>query len=127
LYNAGIEERKEKPRMSVFYELLAQKADLDRQIEEARLREFEAAAAQCRELIELFDLTPQDVGFVRTQVLAARKVKQAEKTFHPAKVRTSPLPALYRDPATGNTWTGRGPTPQWLKGHKDDFLIRDAT
>jgi DNA-binding protein H-NS len=113
--------------MSVYLELLAQLKDLDRQIEEARLCEFDAAAAQCRELIELFGLTPQDVGFVRTQVLAARKVKKGEKTFHPAKVRTSPLPALYRDPATGNTWTGRGPPPHWLQGHKDDYLIREAS
>lgn len=116
----------EKQGMSSYLELLAQKADLDRQIEEARLREFDDAVAQCRELIALFDMTPQDVGFVRTQVLAAGKVKRSEKTFQQS-IRNSPPPPLYRDPATGNTWSGRGRSPAWLEGHKDEFLIRDKS
>lgn len=36
-----------------------------------------------------------------------------------------PQPALYRDPASGATWSGRGPAPAWLAGAKDrtKFLI----
>lgn len=36
-----------------------------------------------------------------------------------------PQPALYRDPASGATWSGRGPAPAWLSGAKDrtKFLI----
>lgn len=36
----------------------------------------------------------------------------------------------YRDPATGQTWSGRGRTPRWLTAaeehgrHRDDFLIK---
>ena len=30
----------------------------------------------------------------------------------------------YRDPATGDTWTGRGKAPRWIAGkNRDDFLI----
>lgn len=36
-----------------------------------------------------------------------------------------PQPALYRDPQTGLTWSGRGPAPSWLASVKDrtSFLI----
>lgn len=113
--------------MAGYLELLAQKAELDRQIADARQQELDAAIAQCRELIELFELTPHDVGFVQTQKLAARKVKQGDKTFPVAGVRMSTRPPLYRDPATGNTWNGHGRAPRWLDGHKDEFLIRNVS
>lgn len=40
-----------------------------------------------------------------------------------------PQPAKYRDPATGATWSGRGPAPVWLASAKDRnaFLIVGAT
>jgi DNA-binding protein H-NS len=36
--------------------------------------------------------------------------------------------AKYRDPATGNTWTGHGRAPQWIKGasNRNDFLIANS-
>jgi len=36
-----------------------------------------------------------------------------------------PQAAKYRDPKSGATWSGRGPTPAWLAGAKDrsKFLI----
>ncbi|QCP52470.1 histidine biosynthesis protein HisIE [Trinickia violacea] len=39
-----------------------------------------------------------------------------------------PQPALYRDPKSGATWSGRGPAPAWLAGAKDRtaFLIAGA-
>jgi DNA-binding protein H-NS len=40
----------------------------------------------------------------------------------------SPQPAMYRDPKSGATWSGRGPAPAWLAGAKDraKFLIGGA-
>jgi DNA-binding protein H-NS len=40
-----------------------------------------------------------------------------------------PQPALYRDPKTGATWSGRGPAPAWIAGARDrsKFLIDGAT
>ena len=41
-----------------------------------------------------------------------------------------PVPAKYRDPSTGQTWSGRGRTPRWLTAaeaqgrHRDTFLIK---
>ncbi len=113
--------------MSRFFELRDQLAALDVQIEEARLREFGPAVSQVRELIELYGMTPQDVGFVRTQVLAPHKVAKGERTFQPRKVNTSRFPPLYRDLNSGKTWNGRGPAPRWLDGYRDEYLIRDAS
>ncbi|MFM0324836.1 H-NS family nucleoid-associated regulatory protein [Caballeronia glebae] len=38
------------------------------------------------------------------------------------------LPAKYRDPKSGATWSGRGPAPKWLASAKDrnKFLIEQA-
>ena len=42
--------------------------------------------------------------------------------------RTGPQPALYLDPKSGATWSGRGPAPAWLAAAKDrtKFLIAGA-
>jgi DNA-binding protein H-NS len=42
--------------------------------------------------------------------------------------RKGPQPALYRDPKSGATWSGRGRAPAWLAGAKDrtKFLIDGA-
>jgi len=42
--------------------------------------------------------------------------------------RTGPQPALYRDPKSGATWSGRGRAPVWLASVKDrsKFLIDGA-
>ncbi|SAK98289.1 histone family protein nucleoid-structuring protein H-NS [Caballeronia temeraria] len=41
---------------------------------------------------------------------------------------TGALPAKYRDPKSGATWSGRGPSPKWLASAKDrtKFLIGQA-
>jgi len=34
------------------------------------------------------------------------------------------LPARYRDPASGNEWSGRGNTPLWIRGKdRSRFVI----
>jgi DNA-binding protein H-NS len=62
-----------------------------------------------------------DVNSERPAVAAKRTVKAGNY------VRGPQVPK-YRDPATGVTWSGRGPAPAWLAGAKDRtaFLIADA-
>ncbi|MFM0140097.1 H-NS family nucleoid-associated regulatory protein [Caballeronia grimmiae] len=50
------------------------------------------------------------------------------KTAKPGNYRRGPQPALYRDPKSGATWSGRGKAPAWLAGAKDrtKFLIDGA-
>lgn len=105
--------------MSRYRELLAKRDELQKQIEAVR----EEAAQTCRELIEAFALTAHDVGLVKTQQVPAVKPKKAERTF-PAQRKRGPQPPLYRDPASGATWSGRGKEPGWLTGHRDEYLIK---
>lgn len=111
--------------MSRYKELLEQQAKLTKQIEEARAIEAGEAAKVCRQLIEQWGLSPQDVGFVRTQHIPTKRVPKGDKTFAAKHQTRKPAPPLYRDPKTGATWSGRGKEPGWLKDHRDEYLIRD--
>jgi DNA-binding protein H-NS len=85
-------------------ELLAQKEALENQIAQVQKEERGAAIAQARALIEEHGLSAADLGFGPKPKAAppARKVA-----------------AKYRDKATGQTWSGRGLQPRWLKAAID--------
>lgn len=95
--------------MSSYQELQAQIAELQKQAEAARSSEIAAAKAKIAEIMKEYGLTISDLG-------VASKTK-------PTKVR-EPVAVKYRDPATGDTWTGRGRSPRWLDGkNKSDFVV----
>ena len=86
--------------MTTLAALLAQKADLERRIADARKSETAAAIAQARAIVAEYGLVESDV-FGKT-----RKTSQVPGAVAPK----------YRDPATGKTWSGRGKAPQWIAG-----------
>jgi DNA-binding protein H-NS len=88
--------------MANYKELLAQRAALDKQIEELRQAELHSATAQVRQLVAEWGLSPEDCGF-KSGIATARK--QAKST--------SVVAAKYRGP-NGETWSGRGRAPKWL-------------
>jgi len=93
-------------------DLIAQKEALEAQIAQQRQSELAAAIAQVKALVQEHGLTAEDVFGG-----AARRVKSSEKA-------TNKVAAKYRDPVTGNTWSGRGLAPKWLAGkNKADYLI----
>jgi DNA-binding protein H-NS len=93
-----------------YKDLLQQREALEQAIAAARQREISEAVAKVRELVAEFGLTPQDV-------FVSRGSKASTK---PA----SKVAAKYRDPATGQTWTGRGKAPKWIDGKdRDQFVI----
>jgi DNA-binding protein H-NS len=55
-------------------------------------------------------------------------VTAASKAGKAGNYVRGPQAPKYRDPATGTTWSGRGPAPAWLAGAKDRtaFLIAGA-
>ena len=64
-----------------------------------------------RELVAEFGLTVQDVFPGRATKSGAAKA-------------VSKVAAKYRDPATGQTWTGRGKAPKWIDGKdRTPFVI----
>lgn len=92
--------------MPKLHELLAQKAELERQIVDAQREERAAAIAQIRALMSQYGLTLADIGG-RAPAAAPRR---ANGPGAGAKV-----PPKYRDPETGATWSGRGLKPKWLE------------
>lgn len=96
--------------METYKDLLDQKSELERRIEEARQREIAGAIEQVRALIQEFGLSEADVfGKSRGPVSKSAGTKVAPK---------------YRDPVSGATWTGRGKAPRWIEGKdRNSFLI----
>ena len=95
--------------MSTYKELLKQREDLEQQIQEARRTELSDAVAKVRALIAEYELSADDV-------------------FPPARARSSnagsKVAPKYRDPATGQTWTGRGKPPKWIQDQdREKFAI----
>lgn len=85
--------------MAKLTELLAQRASLDQQIAQTQREERQQAIAQIKTLMAEYGLNAAD--------LTARAAK---KTGSGAKVA-----AKFRNKTTGESWSGRGLQPRWLK------------
>lgn len=95
--------------MPSYKELVKQRESLDQQIQAARQQELAGAVTQVRALVAEFGLTAQDVFPSGRARSASSGSKVAPK---------------YRNPATGQTWTGRGKPPRWIQGQeRDQFAI----
>ena len=97
-----------------YKELLKEREALEQAIATARQQELSEAIQKARELVAEFGLTVQDVfpaGRVAT--------KSSGKSSTGNKVA-----AKYRDPSSGQTWTGRGKAPKWIDGQdRTKYLI----
>jgi DNA-binding protein H-NS len=99
-------------------ELLAQRAAIEKQIADAQREERGGAIAKIRALMAEFGLTAADITAKSTAV----------KVPGPGK-STGKVAPKFRNAATGETWSGRGLQPKWLKaalgaGAKlEDFTI----
>ncbi|MBK7615524.1 MAG: H-NS histone family protein [Vitreoscilla sp.] len=87
--------------MTSIQDLLAQKAALEKQIAEAQRAARTDAIAKVKALMAEYGLTAADL---------AGKAPTAPKAEGSKKVA-----AKYRDPASGQAWTGRGLKPKWLQ------------
>ena len=95
--------------MTSYKELIKQRESLELQIADARKKELAQAIAQARALVAEFGLTAQDIfpsGRAQTKRAGAK------------------VAAKYRNPATNETWTGRGKAPKWIAGQdRQKFAI----
>ena len=95
-----------------YQELLKQRDALELAIAAARAQELSDAIRKARELVAEFGLSVQDV------FPAGRGASKVGKS---AGAKVAPK---YRDPATGQTWTGRGKAPKWIDGQdRTKYLI----
>lgn len=90
-------------------DLMAQKADLERKIADAQRAEKSSAIAQVKALMAQHGLSMAD--------LSARAAGAPKGNGRRSGGKVA---AKYRDPATGNSWTGRGLKPKWLKAALDN-------
>ena len=89
--------------MSSLKDLIAQRADLDAKIAEAQRTERAAAIEQVRSLMSQFGLTAADL------------VGRSGPALRRGAGAGTKVAAKYRDNTTGETWSGRGLQPKWLK------------
>ncbi|MGA5726636.1 H-NS family nucleoid-associated regulatory protein [Ralstonia thomasii] len=97
--------------MPSYSDLVAQIKELQKQADAMRSAERDAVIKDIREKIEAYEISPTQLGFKLSGAAAGKKV-----------------PVRYKDD-NGNTWTGRGIQPGWLKAELQkgkqltDFLV----
>jgi len=87
-----------------YEEIQAKIADLQAQAERVKREEKQQAIDAARAMIVSYGITAKDLGLDK-----ATKSKAGPKPG-------GKIPAKYRDPASGATWSGRGKTPKWING-----------
>lgn len=97
--------------MPSYRELLAQREKLEKQIEEAKAYEYAEVLNEIKQKIADYGITLTELDSNRGKYVKANRV------------RASAVPK-YRDPESGNTWSGRGKPPRWIAGRdREKFLI----
>ncbi|QUN32396.1 H-NS histone family protein (plasmid) [Cupriavidus sp. KK10] len=92
--------------------LLAQLASVNAQLEQLRATEVPKVVEKIRQWMQEYDLSIEDIAGKPSVEPAARAV--------PAKAAPRPR---YRNPKTGQTWSGRGRAPAWIGKKPERFLI----
>lgn len=87
--------------MATLSELLAQKAAIEKQIADTQREERGTAIAKIKSLMSEYGLSLADLGTRAMPMVASSTSKK--------------VAAKYRNAATGDTWSGRGLKPNWLK------------
>ena len=87
--------------MASLQELLDRKASLEKEIESTRRKEKTDAIAKVRALMSEYGLSASDLTG-----------KGAAKS---GGTKGTKVAVKYRNRATGDTWSGRGLQPKWLK------------
>jgi DNA-binding protein H-NS len=96
--------------MTALADLIKQKEALEAQIANTRQSELTDAISKVKALVAEHGLTQKDVF---------GSSKGTKKSSGRSKVA-----AKYRDPSSGQTWSGRGKAPKWIDAQeRSKFLI----
>lgn len=87
--------------MSTLQELIAQKEALEREIEVTRKQDRSEALTKVRSLMSEYGLSASDLS--------------GKPTAKDSAAKGNKVAAKYRNPTTGDSWSGRGLQPKWLK------------
>lgn len=114
-----------------YIDIQQQIARLQEQAEALKAKEVAGVIARIKEAISAYNLTAADLGLAGTKsVRAAKAPQKPAKSEGPkaGKTASGKVAVKFRD-TTGNTWTGRGLQPRWLKAaiaagkSLDDFRV----
>ena len=117
--------------MATYQELIAQKAALDKQKADLEKQIAETLKAERSGVINQIKAMMADHGITVTDL--SNRVGRPPKAANAAGAAPATAPRKvapkYRDPSTGETWSGRGLKPKWLaaaleSGRKlEDFSV----
>lgn len=89
-------------------------AQLDRQLADLNAKRDALVAAEKAKVVSEVQAIIAAHGLTAADLFGTRRKKAAGAPA--AKKPASKV--LYRDKDSGNSWTGRGPKPKWLKDHE---------
>lgn len=96
--------------MSTYKQIQDQIKQLQQQAEELRKKELGNAISQVKSIMAEFGISISDLGMGTK--------KKSTRT-------RAPLAPKYRNPSTGETWSGRGKAPKWIdQKNKEKYLIK---
>lgn len=100
-----------------YLELLELQEQITRKVAEKKQEAIAEGIAKIHEIAKMYSLTVT--------------IEEEKKTTKSNRMKKSSEPK-YRDPATGETWSGKGPAAKWLKAYEDagrnraEFLIHKS-
>jgi DNA-binding protein H-NS len=98
-----------------YAELQKQIETLQREAANLKRQEIDEVIARIKEAIDVYGLTPADLGFQRAGRAGTRKrQRKVSKAATTTSSRKGAGVAKFKD-ASGNVWGGRGPRPAWLR------------
>ena len=117
--------------MSSLVDIQLQIDKLTKQAQAIKTKEFAKTVQDIRQKMKAFGITVKDLQTIKPSKSgeAGAQAKLSKKDGKPrSKLQGTPVPAKYRGPL-GETWTGRGLMPRWLKTMveqgrtKEEFII----
>lgn len=93
-------------------ELLALREKIDTRLKKLVAIEINALEKRMAELSKYSDKP--------APIPANRPVTGSKGSKKPSKRKGKKAPAKFRDPKTGNSWSGRGLTPVWLRDYESN-------
>jgi DNA-binding protein H-NS len=119
--------------LSTLIDIQSQIQKLQKQADDIKSREFDKTVEEIRAKMEAFGITAKDLQNVKRGVRGSKGKKSvvASKSAgkRASKAAGSTVAAKYQGP-NGETWTGRGLSPRWMKSlmeqgrTKEEFAIK---
>jgi len=72
-----------------------------------------------------YDITPEEIAEAYSKKTTRKMPRKAAAPARPAKAKRT-VPAKFRHPDTGATWSGRGKAPRWITDAEGQGKTRDS-